>query len=45
MLAVAFVLICYGYLAGNLVVLLHLQRRFVWIALIALAFNAGLNFG
>lgn len=42
-LAGAFVLICYGYLAGNLVVLLHLQRRFVYYALAALLFNVAAN--
>jgi O-antigen/teichoic acid export membrane protein len=35
----AFVLICFGYLNGNLLVVLGLQRRFMTISLIALAFN------
>ncbi len=39
----AFVVICFGYLAGNLVVVLELQRIFLRNALIALAFNVVLN--
>ena len=39
----AFVVICFGYLAGNLVVVLELQRVFLRNALIALAFNVVLN--
>ena len=35
----AFTFICFGYLAGNLVVLLELQRLFLRNALIALIFN------
>lgn len=38
-----FVLICFGYLSGNLVVVLGLQRRFIWYAAIALVFNVGVN--
>ena len=39
----AFVVICFGYLAGNLVVILELQRLFLRNALIALVFNVVLN--
>jgi O-antigen/teichoic acid export membrane protein len=39
----AFVVICFGYLAGNLVVVLELQRIFLRNALVALAFNVVLN--
>ncbi len=39
----AFVVICFGYLAGNLVVVLELQRIFLRNALIALVFNVVLN--
>ncbi len=39
----AFVLICFGYLSGNLVVVLGLQRRFLRYALLGLFFNVGLN--
>jgi O-antigen/teichoic acid export membrane protein len=39
----AFVLICFGYLSGNLVVVLGLQRRFLLYAVIGLVFNVGLN--
>lgn len=39
----AFVLICFGYLSGNLVVVLGLQRRFLNYALAGLVFNVGLN--
>jgi O-antigen/teichoic acid export membrane protein len=39
----AFVLICVGYLSGNLVIVLGLQRRFLVYSLIALVFNVGLN--
>jgi O-antigen/teichoic acid export membrane protein len=39
----AFVVICFGYLAGNLVVVLELQRLFLRNALIALVFNVVLN--
>jgi O-antigen/teichoic acid export membrane protein len=35
--------ICFGYLAGNLVVVLELQRVFLRNALIALVFNVVLN--
>jgi O-antigen/teichoic acid export membrane protein len=42
-LMAAFVVICFGYLAGNLVVILELQRLFLRNALIALAFNVVLN--
>ena len=39
----AFAVICFGYLGGNLVVLLELQRLFVRNAAIALVFNVVLN--
>jgi O-antigen/teichoic acid export membrane protein len=39
----AFIVICFGYLAGNLVVVLELQRMFLRNALIALVFNVVLN--
>ena len=39
----AFVLICFGYLSGNLIVVLGLQRRFVGYALLGLVVNVGLN--
>jgi O-antigen/teichoic acid export membrane protein len=39
----AFVVICFGYLSGNLVVVLGLQRRYVRYALLGLVFNLGLN--
>lgn len=39
----AFVLISFGYLAGNLVVVLELQRRFLAYAAAALVFNVTLN--
>lgn len=39
----AFVLICFGYLSGNMVVVLGLQRRFVRFALFGLIFNVALN--
>lgn len=40
----AFVLICFGYLAGHLVIVLNLQRRTAVYALVALVVNLGLNF-
>lgn len=39
----AFVLICFGYLAGNMVIVLGLQRRFAVYALLGLVLNVGLN--
>jgi O-antigen/teichoic acid export membrane protein len=42
-LAGAFVSISFGYLAGNMVVILELQRRFVRYAAIGLIVNATLN--
>jgi O-antigen/teichoic acid export membrane protein len=42
-LMAAFVTICFGYLAGNLVVVLELQRVFLRNAAIALVFNVALN--
>ena len=43
-LAGAFVLICFGYLNGNLLVTLGLQRRLLRISLVALVFNLAGNF-
>jgi O-antigen/teichoic acid export membrane protein len=42
-LMAAFVVICLGYLSGNLVIVLGLQRRFLRYALVALVFNVALN--
>jgi len=42
-LAGAFVFICFGYLNGNLLVVLGLQRRFLTISLMALVFNLAGN--
>jgi O-antigen/teichoic acid export membrane protein len=42
-LAGAFVSISFGYLAGNMVVILELQRRFVRYAAVGLIVNAALN--
>jgi O-antigen/teichoic acid export membrane protein len=39
----AFVLICFGYLAGNLIIVLELQRRFIRYATLALVVNVALN--
>lgn len=39
----AFISISFGYLAGNMVVILELQRKFFRYAAIGLAVNAGLN--
>jgi O-antigen/teichoic acid export membrane protein len=39
----AFVVICFGYLSGNMVVVLGLQRRFVGYAIVGLVLNVGLN--
>jgi O-antigen/teichoic acid export membrane protein len=39
----AFVVICFGYVAGSMVIVLRLQRIFVWYALLALVFNVVLN--
>jgi O-antigen/teichoic acid export membrane protein len=39
----AFVLICLGYLSGNMVIVLGLQRKFVRYALVGLVFNVVLN--
>jgi O-antigen/teichoic acid export membrane protein len=43
-LAGAFVLICYGYLNGNLLLVLGLQRKLLRISLVALVFNLAGNF-
>ena len=42
-LAGAFVSISFGYLVGNMVVVLELQRRFAFFAAIALVLNVALN--
>jgi O-antigen/teichoic acid export membrane protein len=42
-LGAAFVFICFGYLNGNLLVVLGLQRRFLTISLMALVFNLAGN--
>jgi O-antigen/teichoic acid export membrane protein len=42
-LAGAFVSISFGYLVGNMVVVLELQRRFAFYAVIGLLLNAALN--
>ncbi len=39
----AFVVICFGYLSGNLVIVLGMQRRFLRFAVVALVFNVALN--
>jgi O-antigen/teichoic acid export membrane protein len=39
----AFVVICFGYVAGSMVIVLRLQRIFVRYALLALVFNVVLN--
>ena len=39
----AFVAICFGYVAGSMIIVLRLQRIFVRYAVIALVFNVGLN--
>jgi O-antigen/teichoic acid export membrane protein len=42
-LMAAFVVICFGYLSGNMVVVLGLQRKYLLYALFGLVFNVGLN--
>jgi O-antigen/teichoic acid export membrane protein len=39
----SFVVICFGYLSGNMVIVLGLQRRYVVYAVFGLIFNVGLN--
>jgi O-antigen/teichoic acid export membrane protein len=39
----AYIAICWGYVAGNMVILLGLQARFIRYALFALVLNIGLN--
>ncbi|MGZ4200461.1 MAG: flippase [Thermoleophilaceae bacterium] len=39
----AFLCICFGYLAGSMIIVLRLQRLFVRYAVIALVINVGLN--
>jgi O-antigen/teichoic acid export membrane protein len=42
-LAGAFVLICFGYLNGNLLLVFGLQKRLLWISLVALVANIAGN--
>jgi O-antigen/teichoic acid export membrane protein len=42
-LAGAFVLICFGYLNGNLLLVLGLQKQLLWISLVALVANVAGN--
>lgn len=42
-LMAAYVAICWGYVAGNMVIVLGLQAQFIRYAVIALALNVGLN--
>jgi O-antigen/teichoic acid export membrane protein len=42
-LMAAFVVICFGYVSGNLVITTDLQRRYVGFAVIGLVVNVGLN--
>jgi O-antigen/teichoic acid export membrane protein len=39
----AFVLICFGYLGGNMVIVMGLQRRFIRFAVVALVVNVAAN--
>jgi O-antigen/teichoic acid export membrane protein len=39
----AYVAICWGYVAGNMVIVLGLQRRFIRYAVVGLALNIALN--
>jgi O-antigen/teichoic acid export membrane protein len=39
----AYVAICWGYVAGNMVIVLGLQRRFIRYAVVGLALNVALN--
>jgi O-antigen/teichoic acid export membrane protein len=43
-LAAAFVLICYGYLNGNVLLVLGMQRKLLNVSLVALVFNLAGNF-
>jgi O-antigen/teichoic acid export membrane protein len=42
-LIAAFIPICIGNVAGNMVVAMDLQRRYIWLAVLGLALNLGLN--
>ncbi|HET6998424.1 MAG TPA: flippase [Solirubrobacterales bacterium] len=42
-LIAAFIPICIGNVAGNMVVAMDLQRRYIWFAALGLVFNVGLN--
>jgi O-antigen/teichoic acid export membrane protein len=43
-LIAAFIPICIGNVAGNMVVAMDLQRRYIWFALLGLVVNVPLNF-
>ncbi|HEY6730296.1 MAG TPA: flippase [Solirubrobacterales bacterium] len=42
-LVAAFIPICIGNVAGNMVVAMDLQRRYIWLAALGLVLNVGLN--
>jgi O-antigen/teichoic acid export membrane protein len=42
-LIAAFIPICIGNVAGNMVVAMDLQRRYIWLAVLGLILNVGLN--
>jgi len=42
-LIAAFIPICIGNVAGNMVVAMDLQRRYIWLAVLGLVMNVGLN--
>lgn len=42
-LMAAYVVICFGYISGNMIVATNLQRRYVTYALVGLIVNVGLN--
>lgn len=42
-LIAAFIPICIGNVAGNMVVAMDLQRRYIWLAVLGLVLNVGLN--
>jgi O-antigen/teichoic acid export membrane protein len=42
-LIAAFIPICIGNVAGNMVVAMDLQRRYLWLAAVGLVLNVGLN--
>jgi len=43
-LMTTFAIVCFGYLAGNMIIVLKLQRQFLVYAVLALVVNVGLNF-